>query len=288
MRHLLRLAMVGLLLVVASCGDDDAPLDAGTGGPSDGDASRDDDRDSIEGDYIATEATEHGDPRALVPGTEIRLRLHDGRLGVNAGCNSIGGDYTLRDDVLEVAAMSMTEMGCDEPRHAQDQWIADFLSSSPTVEPIEEGMVLSTPTTEITFLDRAVVEPDVELVDTTWEVTGFVSGPGPDGTASSVSGEPGSVVFGHNGFVSGHDGCNGFGFAGEPGGEPTDGLRYEVDGDRITFTGSAVTTKAACPDIDTESFWAVLAGTVTFEVEASNLTLTAADGRGATFRAVQN
>lgn len=278
MRILGRLLFV-LLLVVAACGDDETPVDTGSGGTGDG--GGDDDLDSIEGEYLATEVTEDGARRELVPDTQIRLTLQDGTLGVNAGCNSIGGEYALVDGVLEAGAMSMTEMGCDEPRMAQDQWIAEFLSSSPTLTAVEEGFTLATDTTSITFVDASVVEPDVELVGTTWVVDTFIDGAGPDGAASSVPWDtPPTIVFEDNGFVTGTDGCNSFGYGGEQGQEPSEGLAYEVDGGTIRFSGSAVTTDMACPGVDTTLFWRVVEGDVTWEIDASRLTLTHPDGFG--------
>ncbi len=132
------------------------------------------------------------------------------------------------------------------------------------------------------------MHPDVELVGTTWEVTGFISGAGPDAGVSSASGLDARVVLGEDGTVSGSDGCNEFGFAEAPtpdDREETVALRYTVDGDEITFDGDPVSTLRGCENIDVEPFWAVLDGTVTWEIESDRLTLTADDGRGVTFRA---
>ena len=275
MRTLLRAAsaLVVAALVLAACGDDDDVVSSG------GSSS------SIDGDYLAIEVTEGGQAKALVEGTTISLRLHDGALTANAGCNTIGGDYTVDGDVLRARALSTTEMGCDPPRHAQDEWLAALLSSGPTVEPGDQGFVLRTDSVTLTFVDREVADPDRELVGTTWVVDGYLDGAGPDGTASSAMGDQALVRFEENGFMTGHDGCNGFGYAGQMGADPTDGLRYEVDGDRITFSGSAAHTEMACPDVDTDRIWAVLSGTVTWTVDGPGLTLVAADDRGVTFRA---
>ena len=267
----------GILLVVAACGGDDGAI-----------ASDDDpdgnDRRPIGGTYIATAISESGQPRALIDGTTIRLRLEQGALTAHAGCNTIGGDYTIERQVLRVDAVSMTEMGCDPARHDQDQWLADLVSSAPTLEPIDDGFVLRANTTEITFVDRAVVEPDVDLIGTTWLVDGFIEGRGPNASVSSTSHEA-MLVFDGNGFVTGHDGCNDFGFAGEAGQPPTQGLRYEVDENEIAFSGAAVTTDKACPDVETDRFWAVLSGSVTWEIDGSRLTLHDDAGHGVSFNA---
>ena len=42
----------------------------------------------------------------------------------------MGGAYTIDGDQLTTSQMFMTEMACDEPRMAQDQWLAAFLQTS--------------------------------------------------------------------------------------------------------------------------------------------------------------
>lgn len=266
------------VLLLASCGDDETLSTEPDGLPSDGSSGA----SAYDGEYVGTEVTEDGQPKVLVEGTELRLRLEDGALTASAGCNSIGGDYTIDDDVLRVGATSMTEMGCDPPRHAQDEWLVEVLSSSPALAATDTGFVLETSATSITFVDRSVAEPDVELVGTTWLVDGYIDGAGPDGATSSAPDNRATVKFDENGFVVGNDGCNGFGYSGPDGGAPTDGLRYEVDGDRIRLTGGASHTSMACPDVDTGHFWAVLSGTITWEIDASRLTLANDDGQGLT------
>jgi heat shock protein HslJ len=275
-RMVLVAAALAVAMAAAACGDDGGSTSStGDGGQQGG---------SIEGEWVATGATEGGATRALVPGTTIRLRLEDGALTASAGCNTIGAAYTIDRDVLRVDATSTTDMGCDPPRHDQDAWLAGVLTSGPRLTRSDDGLLLRGREVEIAFVDREVAEPDRALVGTTWVVDGYVDGSGPDATASSAAGDAARVVFGANGFVVGDDGCNHFGYGG-PAGEEPDGLRYEVHGDRIAFTGAAGSTLMLCPSVDTDRFWAVLSGTVTWTIDASHLTLVAADGRGVTYRA---
>jgi heat shock protein HslJ len=272
-RPAVALAAVACLLLLAACGDDGAtdPAGGGSGG--------------IDGEYVAVEVLEGGEPKVLVEATTIRLRLQDGQLSASAGCNHIVGGFTADDGFLRVDALGTTDMGCDPARHEQDEWLAEVLSSSPAVEARHDGLVIRGDRAEITFVDRATADPDRELVATTWIVDGFVSGSGPDGSVASAAGEDARVVFEANGFVTGSDGCNELGYGGPSAQEPTDGLRYEVDGDRITFSGAPVTTARACPDVDTDRFWAVLTGTVTWDVDGSRLSLLDETGRGVVYRA---
>lgn len=275
MRSFLRvIAVLGVALLVVGCSDDDQAVSAG----GEGDAA-------IEGEFVATGVQEAGDAKQLVEGTTIRLRLEDGTLTASAGCNSIAGDASIDDAVLRVTAVSTTEMGCDAPRHSQDEWLAGVLSSEPTVERTDDGFVLRADDVVITFVDESIVEPDVPLVGTTWIADGFIEGGGPDGAVSSAPGDPASVVFADNGFVTGDDGCNGFGYGGEAGADPTDGIRYEVTNDHISFSGSAVSTLIGCPDHDPARFYAILSGSVTWTIDGDNLTLLAPDGSGVMYRA---
>ncbi len=77
--------------------------------------------------------TENGQPKPLVAGTRITLNfVADGhRLGAQAGCNQMGGPASFEGGHLVVDDLATTEMGCDPPRHAQDEWLARFLTSRP-------------------------------------------------------------------------------------------------------------------------------------------------------------
>ena len=261
-----------------------ATLIALTGCGSDELASGRDGEVVVEGEYVATEVLENGQPKELVDGTTIRLVFSAVGLTASAGCNTIGGDYTVDDGVLQMAATSMTEMGCGPQRHAQDEWLVEVLSSRPMLEPFDAGFVLRSETVVMRFTSEDLVDPDVMLLGTTWVVDGYVEGSGPDGSTSSAPDDTARVVFDPNGFVTGHDGCNGFGFGGT-GGPPTDGLRYEVTGSQITFSGSPVSTQIACPGIDTYRFWTALDGTIKWDIDGSRLTLINGQDRGITLRA---
>jgi heat shock protein HslJ len=133
---------------------------------------------------------------------------------------------------------------------------------------------------------------DLPLIGTDWTVIGFV-----DGEASELVDAPGetpaAVGFEENGFVSGSDGCNGFGYVVDETATDAEraelGLVYEIDGNRITFAGSPLSTLRGCPGEDYESYgqavMAVLRGTVTYQIDGHQLTLRAVDGRGVMYTA---
>ena len=121
---------------------------------------------------------------------------------------------------------------------------------------------------------ESTADPE-ELVGVLWEATGFL-----DAASIEAPLEPGTIQFMLNGFVTGSDGCNGFGYVesdGEP--QPSDGLLYEIEGNEITFSGGRLSTLIGCADTRyMERIEQVLAGTVTYAIEGETLTLTASDG----------
>lgn len=201
MRSALRLLIVVLAAVVpAACGDDDEPLatDDGTTGPG---------GVALAEEYVSVEVSEGDDARPLVVGTTITMRFDGDQLGASLGCNQLGALYQIDGDRLAVQEISMTEMGCDPERHAQDQWFAELLQSSPTVAVDGDRLVLAAGGTAVVLVDRDVSAPDASLVDTTWEVDGFADGQDPEDSAMSMAvGDPGTVRFEDNGFVTGRDG----------------------------------------------------------------------------------
>ena len=213
-------------------------------------------------EFVSTGVTGH----RLVAGSQIRLNFDGDRLGASAGCNQLGGTWSIDGDVLVVPdEMVMTEMACDPPALMdQDTWLASFLTSRPSVALDGDTLALTGGDVTITLLDREVADPDRPLEGTKWVVDGLVS-------ADAVSSVPSDIrvptVQFDGGQVSVETGCN------------TGSGEYEVTADEITF-GPLVTTRIGC-DEPTASVEAqvvgVLDGTVTYEIEAGTLTLTNGD-----------
>ncbi len=273
-RLLSAVCLIALLLAATGCGEDadvsaDGEPTTTTQGGAGGDGT----------EYRSVAVTEDAAPRELVDDTVIALTLGPNEIGASLGCNHMSGDYELEDDVLVVGQLAMTEMGCPPERMDQDRWFAELLQSRPTLRSDGDTLVLAGATTTITFRERSVVDPDRPLVGTTWTVTGFVDG---DVAMSMAVDEPGTLELTEDGWVTGSDGCNGFGY-----GSDGSGLRYEVDGDTVTFSGDAVWTLKSCPDTAEyqQRYRAVINGTVRWAITADQLTLTAPDGRAVTFRA---
>jgi heat shock protein HslJ len=220
--------------------------------------------ESLDGrEFVSTAVTGH----RLVAGSQIRLNFDGDRLGVSAGCNQLGGTWSIDDNAALVVPddMAMTEMACDPPALMdQDTWLATFLTSRPTVARDGETLTLTGGDVTITLLDREVADPDRPLEGTKWTVDGLVA-------ADAVSSVPSDVrvptVRFDGGQVSVDTGCN------------TGSGDHEATAAEITF-GPITTTLIGCdePAASVEAHVVgVLHGTVTYQIEAGTLTLTNGD-----------
>lgn len=215
--------------------------------------------------FLSTSVTEDGAERPLVAGTRIRIHFTAGNVTLSAGCNIIGGRYAIEGGRLVTDAMSMTEMGCDPPRSAQDEWLAAFIGSRPTVQLNGNELILEANDTIIDLLDREIAEPDLALVGPTWTLTSIIAG-------DAVSSVPDQVVarlqFAEDGQLQLAPGCN----------QGTGRWTVEEGILRVTDVGL---TRMACMGAAGQVEEAVLsvlqAEQITVEIEAGMLTLSAGE-----------
>ena len=226
-RTLTRVAAVGaaltaLSLLAASCGDDpegtagsdDTPASSADDG-TEGTDSEDTMTDPLDGStFTSTSVTGHD----LVAGTSARVSFEDGQLGVSAGCNQMGGGYSLDGDQLVIdGPMRTTEMACDPPLMDQDAWLADWVGAGLTWQ--LDGDTLTLSGGDIAMELRAEVAGD-GTIEGTWQLDTIVSGD----AASSVPAEvetPTLEITGDQ--VSVFTGCN------------RGGTTIETTEDSITF-----------------------------------------------------
>lgn len=208
----------------------------------------------------------------LVDGTVVRIEFRDdGTLSASAGCNLLGGAYRIDGDTLRIdGGLSMTEMGCEQALMDQDTRLADLLMAGPIVALDGDTLVLTAGDASITFLDRVVADPDLPLEGTVWTLTTVIDGE----SASSIPMDATSTLT----FVNGADGTDGT--ASVATGCNSGSATATIGDGTITF-GPLALTKMACeqPLMDLEtSVLSVLAGDVTFEIEAGSLTITSSSG----------
>jgi heat shock protein HslJ len=154
-----------------------------------------------------------------------------------------------------------TEMGCDQPRHEQDEWLATFLGSQPQVRLVGNDLTLEGGGTVLRLLDREVAEPDLTLVGPTWTVESLITG---DAVSTVPAGASATFAFKADGTVDVSPGCN----------RGSGTWRLEGTGLAIENVGL---TKMACdgPQGQLEAFvlQVIEAGTLTATIDASVLTI---------------
>ena len=259
---------LALLLATAACGREGLPQAGAT-----------DSRGEPWGrTFLSTSVTENGQPKELVAGTRITLNFFaDGhRLGAQAGCNQMGGPASFDAGRLVVNDMATTEMGCDPPRHAQDEWLARFLTSKPTWAREGATLTLEDTTTRIVLEDREVADPDRPLQGTKWVVDTIVEG---DAASSVPAGVEAYLTIEDGNRMSGNTGCNGM------------GGNAVVDEASSTITFSEViSTKMACDDDRMRVERAVtdtLDTRVAYQIDADVLRLDGPAGHGLRLRAAK-
>jgi heat shock protein HslJ len=156
-------------------------------------------------EFLSVAVTDGGAPKLLAAGTRIRLDFRGTDLGASAGCNSIGGTYRFEGSTLVFEGGSMTEMGCDAERDAQDQWLVQLLGSRPTARLVGDELTLESGSVVVRLRDREVVEPDAALVGPLWTVVSIIGG---DAVSSIPDGATATLQFKADGTVDINAGCN--------------------------------------------------------------------------------
>jgi len=195
-------------------------------------------------------------------GSTVSLSFRDGSLGVSAGCNSLGGEFSLDDGHLVLAEGGITERGCDPAPHAQDEWLWAFIQARPQLELEGTSLTLTGASAVLAFRDREVADPDRPLVATPWTIDTFFS----SDAASNLplSSDP-TFVFAADGNLQFDTTCNsGTG-------------KYTVAGNQITLS-TVDLTLIACGGASAFAENHILKvltgdGPLTFEIEAKRLTL---------------
>ena len=155
--------------------------------------------------FLSVSVTDGGAARQLVAGTRIRLGFDEETVTISAGCNSLGGQYTIDGTQLVLGNTFTTEMGCAPDLMAQDGWLSTFLGSKPTIVLIGSDLTLSGGSTVIKLVDRKVAEPDVALTAAPWQVESIIAG---DAVSSVPDGATATLRFNDDGTVTVDDGCN--------------------------------------------------------------------------------
>jgi heat shock protein HslJ len=139
-------ATAALLLCLTACGDSDdgssstatddgssvAPPAAGTEAAT---------PEALDGKtFVSTSVTGH----KLVEGSTLRLVFEEGRLAVEAGCNTQSAAYTVDDSTLKWSGPpASTMMACPDPLAEQDLWLTDLFTAGAEMTVTEDGGTLT-------------------------------------------------------------------------------------------------------------------------------------------------
>lgn len=223
--------------------------------------------------FLSERVTENDVERPLVTGTQIRLTVAGADdISASAGCNLIGGTLRVTDGRLRIDALGTTDMGCDPDRHRQDEWLAEFLGADPAFDLDGDRLTLRSSGTTVELLDRRVADPDRPLRDTAWRLDGIIDGD----VASSV---PANVVatvrIVGNRLVVTIEGCG------------TEETTVIVRAESLVTSNLAASSNCRGEATNVRSAMiAALGGTARYRIEAGSLTITGAEDRGITLRAV--
>ncbi len=259
--------LAALALTVAGCGEespDEKADDAGSP-PSladiDGQSFRSTGDDSLD-------SPDH----TLVPDSEIELGFDGSELSADAGCNHLFGTVEVKDGKLSASGMGGTEMGCTPELMAQDEWLTEFLGSSPSLELDSGVLTLTSGDSTLTLTEDPPKDArgSGDLVGPTWTLEAVTKETGntSSGSASSNHGAV-TLVITDEGVLEVETGCN------------TGSVAVDVTGDKITLAEDLVTTLVACPKAKGKlerQVLAVIESGPTYSIDGDTLTLTAADG----------
>jgi heat shock protein HslJ len=218
----MRLLLPVLALLLAACGGrDQYPID------------REAPPELPQGEYVAVDL-----PAPYGPRDTLRLTFEGDRLSFQATCNTMSGTASLGDDrVLLVDSVGGTEMGCPGQGFEQDDWLVDFFTSSPTLDPqASDAYRLTVGDTTLALLrpgDLAPRPDDASLEGTRWRLTGVEERDGDAVGMTSVPRRTDAWLRIESGEVRFETGCN------------SGGGEVAIDGDRLRFRRVVVTT-AGC------------------------------------------
>lgn len=265
----LALAVV-LVLAVAGCGSDGSDGDASTTGSSttsDAGSGATEPAallttDALDGRTFLSQEVEGRD---LVKGSTLSLSFEGSNMAANAGCNTMTGEYVLKDGRIRwTETPAATMMACDQDLMVQDQQIVALLKGGVEAALDGDELVLTSGTITITLLDEQTAQPDKPLVGTEWTLESLIDGDAASSVPADVTAP--TLTIDESGHSSVFAGCN------RGGG----GVTVSDDGSTATFEPMAL-TRMACPGSAGEveaAVTAVLDGDVQVAIDGDSLTLT--------------
>ena len=237
--------------------------------PSDGDAA--DGGPLADGNWVLSRGFGPDGDVPIVDGWPITIGFESDTFGGTAACNGYGGGYSTDGTSISWQDVSQTEMGCEGPAMASE---AAFLSALLLVDSFElaDGLLLSGPGVELMFSREAPV-PTADLVGQLWLLDTLIQGE----TASSVQGDPATLLLDADGNVRGGTGCRTFTGS------------YVINGGSVLLPDFAM--DGECPvQLTTQDnqVVTVLGDGFTPSIDGDRLTLTSAGNEGLGYKAIED
>lgn len=227
---------------------------------------------ALNGDWLLTSGTGPSGEVDLTGGVEATLTIEAEDWGGQV-CNHYGAETVeLSEGTVTIGGVFQTEMACQAAGWMEAE--AAYLAAFQEVEAYEvtaDELRLTGDGVELVYapVDAA---PVPELIGTVWVLDTLIEGSGPDGTASSTTGdEEATLELREDGAIVASSGCLT---------REDDGSTYEVDGQRLVTT---FTTEYDydCPDdaawAQDEHVWQVIERDPEFAIDGQRLTLTAGE-----------
>jgi len=217
-----------------------------------------------------------GDPP--LTGTAPSADFSAEQIGGSAGCNRYFGTYEASGTDISIGALGMTEMYCMDPEGVMDQEQA-FLAAlaSATRYRVSDSRLelLDSAGSVILAFEPPPSLPDLPFEGTEWVLTTFIQG---EAASSTLSGTEITLRF-EGGEAAGSGGCNAYSGP------------YTLEQDVLTIVGVSITERGCLEPagiMEQEAEYVdILLNVIALELDASQLTLTTADGRGLAFAAQQ-
>jgi heat shock protein HslJ len=244
---------LAMLMPLAACGDDSA----GSDGSSDASPAPVTAADLAGRTFVSTSVTGF----ELIDGTEIRISFEEDHLSASAGCNTVGGAYTVENDLLSVSEPSATLMACDPKLMTQDDQLIGFLTDDPAISLKDDVLTLTGAEVTVEMREESSGGSGAPLAGTTWTLDSIVDGESASSVPSGV--EPPTLEISDAGEASVFTGCN------------RGGASIEVTDATLTF-GPLRLTKMACGDDATAveaTVTSIIDGKVDYSINGDVLTV---------------
>lgn len=217
------------------------------------------------GDWRLVQGTVGGAPIPLDDQWPVTLTVDGTQIGGTAACNGYGGRIVVERGEVRFGEIARTMMGCAEPVMAIEAAYTAALEAVRQASMDGDVLVLAGDGVSLRF-EAIPPVPMAELIDTTWTLDTLLSG----AMASSVGGDPATLVLHANGTFEGSTGCRSF------------SGRYIETGGQIVATDMAMDDRV-CPQALAEQdghVTGVLGDGFSATVDGDRLTLTATGGHG--------